>query len=278
MIYRQLGDDYSAAVTSSNIANILRKRGKVADAIRLLRDEALPTFERLGTIRDAALAIGGIAEALRALGDLSQSLLLLRERALPIFEDLGDLYAIAVTKVKIASILAAQGSLDAAIRIIGDDVLPVLDRLGAARVLMVSRVELAQYLQLRREAGDIIRASALLTLAFDTAHRLNLPEEGANRSYAPTLSNSTADRLCLTKVAFFNRLLYDWGSCPALSLTFKAGSSALPVSRPVSAFFLPGRIEAERACVTKLLAHIDFSFGDRSAQGVIRSYPYSPVN
>jgi hypothetical protein len=71
------------------IADILQARGELDEALRTLRNEALPAFERLGDVRAKAVTMGKIADILQARGELDEALRIRREDQLPVYERLG---------------------------------------------------------------------------------------------------------------------------------------------------------------------------------------------
>ncbi|MCP4896911.1 MAG: hypothetical protein GY906_08035, partial [bacterium] len=111
-VYARLGDVRSEAVTQGKIADIMQVRGKLDDALRLLREEVLEAFERLGDVRSKAVTQGQIANILQARGELDEALRIRTEVELPVYESLGDVRSMAVTKSQIAGILQARGALD----------------------------------------------------------------------------------------------------------------------------------------------------------------------
>jgi phosphopentomutase len=50
------------------IADILRARGQLDEALRIYQEEALPVFERLGDVRAKEVTMGKIADILQARG------------------------------------------------------------------------------------------------------------------------------------------------------------------------------------------------------------------
>jgi len=108
-IYRDNDDQRSTAVTQGQIANILQARGELDQALRILNDEVLGAFERLGDVRSKAVIQGRIADILESRGELDQALAL-HERRLPVAQKLCDIELIAVTRFKIARIRLQQGN------------------------------------------------------------------------------------------------------------------------------------------------------------------------
>ena len=72
------------------VADILKKRGDLDGALRILEKELLPAFERFGDTRGRAVTMGKIADILEARGALKEALQIRQEEQLPIFEQLGE--------------------------------------------------------------------------------------------------------------------------------------------------------------------------------------------
>jgi tetratricopeptide (TPR) repeat protein len=155
-----MGDDDRdrlRAVARGKIADILQARGELDEALRMLREEVIPAFERLGAVRDRAVAMGRIADILQARGELDEALRIRREEELPVYERLGDVRSRAVTMGQIADILEARGELDEALRIRQEEELPVYERLGDVRSRAVTMGNIADILQARGELDEALR-------------------------------------------------------------------------------------------------------------------------
>ena len=158
------------ALAMGRIANILQVRGELDGALRILREEVMPVFERLGDVRGRAITIGRIADILQARGELDEALRIRREEEMPVYERLGDVRSRAITIGKIADILQARGELDEALRIRREEELPVYERLGLVRERAMTIEQIANCLEaqgkldeagnFRREAVKLRRSSA----------------------------------------------------------------------------------------------------------------------
>ena len=51
-MYEKLGDVRSRAVTMGKIADILKARGDLDEALRIRKEEQLPVYEKLGDVRE----------------------------------------------------------------------------------------------------------------------------------------------------------------------------------------------------------------------------------
>ena len=108
-IDERLGDVYSRAVTMGRIADVLRARGELDEALRIRREDQLPAFERLGDVYSRAVTMGKIADILRARGELDEALRIRREDELPVYERLGDRRSLLVGRTNLAIGLLQRG-------------------------------------------------------------------------------------------------------------------------------------------------------------------------
>ncbi|MEO5374375.1 MAG: hypothetical protein H7840_08850 [Alphaproteobacteria bacterium] len=139
------------------IADVLRIRGQVDEALRTWREDVLPVHERLGDERERAVTMGRIADVLTMRGEVDEALRIRREEELPVHERLGDERDRAVTMGKIADILADRGEVDEALRIWRKEVLPVFERLGDERSRAVTMGKIADVLTMRGEVDEALR-------------------------------------------------------------------------------------------------------------------------
>ena len=86
------------AVTMVWIADILRARGELDEALRIRREQELPVYERLGDVREAAIAQAKIALILDGQGHRDDAIALLeaaqaqaRRPGLAVAEQIGQL-------------------------------------------------------------------------------------------------------------------------------------------------------------------------------------------
>lgn len=104
------GDDRSReADAKRRVASVLAMQGEPKEALRLLRDEALPVYDDLKDLRQRALTMGQIADVVERQGDLDEALRIRREDELPVYEQLGDVRSRAVTSAKLGLLLSQQG-------------------------------------------------------------------------------------------------------------------------------------------------------------------------
>jgi len=157
----------------------LEQRGRWEEALRILTEDLLPVFERLGDVRSRAVTQGKIADILKARGELEEALRIRKEEELPVYERLGDVHQRAVTQGKIADILMARGELEEALRILTEEELPVYERLGDVRSLIVCRANLALLLIRRGRREDAQDILHLLVWSFLEARRRGFPEADA---------------------------------------------------------------------------------------------------
>ncbi len=126
---RSRGDENAEALASAALAEVLGSTGALDEALRILREEVLPVFTRLGDTSWQAITWARIADLLAARGELDEALRILRDEALPVFERLGDLRGCAVTQARIAKVLASRSELEEALRLLDEKVLPCFERL-----------------------------------------------------------------------------------------------------------------------------------------------------
>jgi len=135
----------------------LEQRGRWEEALRILTEDLLPVFERLGDVRSRAVTQGKIADILKARGELEEALRIRKEEELAVYERLGDVHQRAVTQGKIADILMARGELEEALRILTEDLLPVFERLGDVHQRAVTQGKIADILKARGELEEALR-------------------------------------------------------------------------------------------------------------------------
>ena len=145
------------AVAMGKIADILQRRGETDEALRTLREEELPVYERLGDVRSRAVTMGRIADILQQRGETDEALRIRREEELPVYERLGDVRERAITMGKIADILQQRGETDEALRIRREEELPAFERLGDVRSHAVTMGKIADILQQRGETDEALR-------------------------------------------------------------------------------------------------------------------------
>ena len=84
------------------IADILEARGQLDEALRILTEEQLPVFERIGDVRSRAVTLGQIANILEARGQLDEALRIRTEEQLPVFERIGATRDLLVGRANLA--------------------------------------------------------------------------------------------------------------------------------------------------------------------------------
>lgn len=124
------GDTELFAMGRDQVAVGLINQGQLQNAVRILRAEVVPVYEKMGSVHKRAIALGRIADILTTQGQLDEALKIREEEVLPIFQELGDMHSVAITQEGIASIHEHRGRLDEALRIRNDVSLPIYDKLG----------------------------------------------------------------------------------------------------------------------------------------------------
>ena len=155
--FRDAGMEGGRVTACVGVAELLRDRGQVDEALKILREELLPAFERLSDVSSKAKTMSRVADILHGQGQLNEALRILREEQLPVFERLGDVRSKAVTMGQIADVLQSRGQLDEALRIRRDDVLPVFERLGDVSWKAVTIGKMADVLLYRGQLGEALR-------------------------------------------------------------------------------------------------------------------------
>jgi tetratricopeptide (TPR) repeat protein len=144
--FRTLEDDRMSAMALGKIAEILFRRGKLDEALRIRREEELPVYERIGDDRERAVTMGEIAEILVQRGERAEALRIHREDELPVYKRLGDARGVAAAMAQIADLLLAEGDTVEALRIRREEVHPVMDALGDVRERAVNLGRIADIL------------------------------------------------------------------------------------------------------------------------------------
>ena len=153
-IYEELGDMRSRAVTLGDIARILTDKGQVDQALRMHQEE-MKIYEELGDTRSRAVTLGDIARILTAKGQVDQALRMHQER-LNINEALGDTRSRAVTLGDIARILTAKGQVDQALRM-HQEQLKLVEALGDTRSRAVTLGDIARILKNKGQVDQALR-------------------------------------------------------------------------------------------------------------------------
>ncbi len=154
---RERGEEREALLALTVIVDILQARGQLDEALRVLRGDMLPVFERLGDVRSRALAMLQITDILQAKGELVEALRILFEDVLPVFMLNGDVRSRTVTMGKVADILQMTGQLDEALRIRCEEELPVFERLGDVRECAVTKGRIADIFRLSGRLDEALR-------------------------------------------------------------------------------------------------------------------------
>ncbi|MBZ4331364.1 tetratricopeptide repeat protein [Corallococcus sp. AS-1-12] len=138
-------------------ADSLHKGGDLDSALRILRDQVIPIYERLNDIRARAIALTKAADILEQRGDYEEALSTLREKVLPVFEQLGDARSRALALGKIADILEQRGDYDEALRIRLEEEIPVYERIKDVRSRAIALSKIANILEQRGNYDEALR-------------------------------------------------------------------------------------------------------------------------
>jgi tetratricopeptide (TPR) repeat protein len=156
-IFKDVGDERSAAQASGQIASLLMTRGEWDEALRIRRDEELVIYQRLGDARSVAITMGEIADILAARGDIDEALRIRRDDELPVYQRIGDIRSAAMTMGRIADILTLRGEWTEALRIRRNEELPVYEELGDIHARAVTMGQIADILFHRRDLDEALR-------------------------------------------------------------------------------------------------------------------------
>ena len=151
------GNDWVVALGQGLRADVLAARGEPVEALRILREEVLPVFERVGNVRGRAAVLGKVADILVLRGELEEALRIRREDELAVYERMGEIRECAVTLGKIADVLVARGEPVEALRILIEEALPVFAQLGDIRARAVALGKVADILAARGELVEALR-------------------------------------------------------------------------------------------------------------------------
>jgi tetratricopeptide (TPR) repeat protein len=127
------------------MAEVLVVRGQLDDALRLQREELLPTYEQLGDERGRVLTMRAIARILDALGQYDEGLRIRREEELPAWERLGSSHDRAITQYEIGVTLKGQHLYDEALPALYE-ASSIFERLGDLRSKAQSLTTIAEAL------------------------------------------------------------------------------------------------------------------------------------
>jgi tetratricopeptide (TPR) repeat protein len=168
------------AFTALAVAEVALFRGHPGTAIQILREDVVPTFERLGEERQRALALGRLAAALGVQGESDEALRLLQEDVVPTYERLGLPKDRAAGLAAVADLLISRGDLNDALSILSEDVLPILESLSLVRERAAALTKLADVL---RELGEWDEALQVLREQVAPA----ITESGSTRDTAAVM-------------------------------------------------------------------------------------------
>lgn len=164
----EIGSEQAGAVARARIASILVDHDQSEEALRILRQEVLPVFQRLGALREHAVSTGLVADILEKNGDLDGALDIRRKEELPVYRRLQDFHSLGVTLGQIADILIARKDLEEALHLQAER-LEINRRIGSADGIAstlwgIARIELIQ--------GKDTEAIPRITEAYDIVCRL----------------------------------------------------------------------------------------------------------
>src|SRR6266446_57596 len=155
------GNEISATIARGAIADILYRRGDLDEALRILREELIPVFERLGEVRSRAVTMGKIAHILVQKGDVGAGRTLQMER-LEINQRLADADGIGATLWDLAQLELMEQKIEHAVPRIFE-AYDIACRLGRAEGIAATGQLVGQILAANDKPDDaryVLRRSA----------------------------------------------------------------------------------------------------------------------
>lgn len=140
-----------AALAKGKIADVLKARGRLHEALAIRQNEVIPILETIGDISRIAATKSKIADILQIYGQLDTALAILQNEVLPIYQQIGEVREFTMTKALIADILQTRGDLNEALFIRQNEILPILIHIGDAREAAITKGKIADILQIRGE-------------------------------------------------------------------------------------------------------------------------------
>ena len=150
-------DIRAVARAQCKIADGLRVRGRLAEALPILVNEVVPAYERLQDNLSRAIALDGVADIHFVAGRLDEALRIHREERLPIFERLGEKRREAQVCTQIAAVLLARGQFDDALRTMTATVLRLWNELADVHASTVAQSRIGDIHQARGELDEALR-------------------------------------------------------------------------------------------------------------------------
>lgn len=175
-VFDEMGGLHMHALAIGKIADVLEAKEAFDEALELRLEKELPAHQQLNDQRSQAITETKIADTYLRQGHLDDALHLLQDQIVPVFDRLGDMNSRTVAIGKVADAMRMRGDLDEAIRIGRNELLPVFTRLGNMRAVVTTQTNLAIDLWRRSHATDRPEVKELLTSAYATAKRMQLPE------------------------------------------------------------------------------------------------------
>ena len=156
-LFNALDERDASASVMMDQAYLRFKRGYFNEALKLLREDVLPVFEKNGDVHSKAITMGQIADILQSQSQFDEVLKIRKTEELPVLERLGDVRGVAVTMGKIADVLQLRGQFDEALEIRQNNELPVYEQLGDVQGKAVAMGKIADILQLRGQFDEALK-------------------------------------------------------------------------------------------------------------------------
>lgn len=122
-------DAEARAPLAVELAMLLSGLGEVDEALRLLREDAVPVYERRGDLRNLAITRTYLADILKNRGQ-SDEALRIYESEVPTYEELDDSRGLAVLYTNMAGVLRERGQFHRAHELLREKSLVIAQRIG----------------------------------------------------------------------------------------------------------------------------------------------------
>lgn len=147
------------ALLLDELARLQFSIGDTELARRIMEDEVLPIYQRLGDVMNQAVVASKIADWNQENGDITGALHTWQEDVLPVFEQLQDAYNQAAIRLKIANIHTLRGELEIARALLEQHILPASIALKNENLHAAGQMCLAT---ITRRQGNPVEALRLL--------------------------------------------------------------------------------------------------------------------
>lgn len=179
-------DEGLKASATARIARVLLAQGDPDEALRTLREDVAPVFEKLAYDAEAATAASEVAHCLWKRGQSDDAREIMLTKVIPVYQRTGDARSLAVAWFNVADLMAAGGDLAGALSIIRTDVMPAFEQLEDVHSLVLAQARAAD---LHMAQGWLRDALKLQKSVVSLVEKLDDPRARAvaNAKYADML-------------------------------------------------------------------------------------------